>query len=33
VTLHSGRLFAGPTPSGWRISAWLPLRSIGGPEA
>lgn len=25
VTLHNGRLFAGPTPSGWRISAWLPL--------
>jgi signal transduction histidine kinase len=26
VTLHSGRLFAGPTSSGWRVSAWLPLR-------
>jgi signal transduction histidine kinase len=26
VSLHSGRLFAGPTSSGWRVSAWLPLR-------
>lgn len=26
VTLHNGRLFAGPTGSGWRVSAWLPLR-------
>lgn len=26
VSLHNGRLFAGPTGSGWRISAWLPLR-------
>jgi signal transduction histidine kinase len=25
VTLHNGRLFAGPTSSGWRVSAWLPL--------
>lgn len=25
VALHNGRLFAGPTSSGWRISAWLPL--------
>jgi signal transduction histidine kinase len=25
VALHSGRLFAGPTSSGWRVSAWLPL--------
>jgi signal transduction histidine kinase len=25
VSLHNGRLFAGPTTSGWRISAWLPL--------
>lgn len=26
VSLHDGRLFAGPTNSGWRVSAWLPLR-------
>ncbi len=32
VTLHNGRLFAGPTPSGWRISAWLPLHG-GRAEA
>jgi signal transduction histidine kinase len=25
VTLHNGRLFAGPTSDGWRVSAWLPL--------
>ena len=25
VTLHNGRLFAGLTNSGWRVSAWLPL--------
>lgn len=25
VGLHSGRLFAGPTGNGWRVSAWLPL--------
>jgi signal transduction histidine kinase len=25
VSLHDGRLFAGPTNSGWRVSAWLPL--------
>jgi signal transduction histidine kinase len=25
VSLHNGRLFAGPTNSGWRVSAWLPL--------
>jgi len=25
VTLHNGRLFVGPTGSGWRVSAWLPL--------
>jgi signal transduction histidine kinase len=25
VTLHNGRLVAGPTGTGWRISAWLPL--------
>ena len=26
VSLHNGRIFAGPTSSGWRVSAWLPLR-------
>ena len=26
VALHDGRLFAGPTSGGWRVSAWLPLR-------
>lgn len=26
VSVHDGRLFAGPTSSGWRVSAWLPLR-------
>ena len=25
VALHDGRLFAGPTTAGWRVSAWLPL--------
>jgi signal transduction histidine kinase len=25
VSLHDGRLFAGPTNSGWRVSAWLPI--------
>jgi signal transduction histidine kinase len=25
VALYDGRLFAGPTGSGWRVSAWLPL--------
>jgi signal transduction histidine kinase len=25
VGLHNGRLFAGPTGSGWRVSAWFPL--------
>ena len=30
VALHNGRIFAGPTNSGWRVSAWLPLR---GPAA
>jgi signal transduction histidine kinase len=25
VALHNGRLFAGPTNTGWRVSAWLPL--------
>jgi signal transduction histidine kinase len=27
VELHDGRLFAGPTGSGWRVSAWLPLNN------
>ncbi|HEX7353519.1 MAG TPA: histidine kinase [Mycobacteriales bacterium] len=26
VALHNGRLYAGATGSGWRISAWLPLQ-------
>lgn len=26
VALHNGKLFAGPTSNGWRVSAWLPLR-------
>jgi signal transduction histidine kinase len=30
VSLHNGRLFAGPTSSGWRVSAWLPLRDRSG---
>jgi len=25
VALHDGRLFAGPTANGWRVSAWIPL--------
>jgi signal transduction histidine kinase len=25
VGLHNGRIFAGPTGGGWRVSAWLPL--------
>ena len=25
MALHNGRLLAGPTPTGWRVSAWLPL--------
>lgn len=29
VTLHDGRLFAGPNGGGWRISAWLPLHEKG----
>ncbi|HEY3736657.1 MAG TPA: histidine kinase [Jatrophihabitans sp.] len=29
VALHGGRLFVGPTSSGWRISAWLPLHERG----
>lgn len=28
VTLHNGRVFAGPTTSGWRVSAWLPLGDV-----
>jgi signal transduction histidine kinase len=27
VALHNGRLFAGPTNTGWRVSAWLPLHN------
>jgi signal transduction histidine kinase len=30
VALHNGRLFAGPTGSGWRVSAWLPLNDDPG---
>ena len=30
VTLHNGRLFAGPTAAGWRVSAWLPLHDRAG---
>lgn len=26
MALHGGRLFAGPTSTGWRISAWLPMQ-------
>jgi signal transduction histidine kinase len=33
VTLHNGRLFAGPTSSGWRVSAWLPLREQAAGKA
>jgi signal transduction histidine kinase len=33
VALHDGRLFAGPTSSGWRVSAWLPLRGGDPPKA
>lgn len=25
ITLYNGRLFAGPTNGGWRVSAWIPL--------
>jgi signal transduction histidine kinase len=28
AALHNGRLFAGPTGTGWRVSAWLPLRDV-----
>ena len=27
VALHNGRLFAGPTSNGWRVSVWLPLHN------
>jgi signal transduction histidine kinase len=30
VALHNGRLFTGPTSSGWRVSAWLPLHDRAG---
>jgi signal transduction histidine kinase len=30
VTLHNGRIFAGPTSTGWRVSAWIPLSGIEG---
>ena len=33
VTLHNGRIFAGPTTSGWRISAWLPLNDAVSSSA
>lgn len=33
VALHSGRLFAGPTSSGWRVSAWLPLHEQADGKA
>lgn len=33
VTLHDGRLFAGPTSSGWRVSAWLPLHEEAAGRA
>lgn len=32
VALHNGRLFAGPTGSGWRVSAWLPLHGRADEE-
>jgi len=32
VALHSGRIFAGPTSSGWRVSAWIPLREPAAPR-
>jgi signal transduction histidine kinase len=31
VSLHNGRIFAGPTSTGWRVSAWIPLNGTGGP--
>jgi signal transduction histidine kinase len=33
VSLHNGRLFAGPTNTGWRVSAWLPLHEHAGRTA
>jgi signal transduction histidine kinase len=33
VSVHNGRLFAGPTSSGWRVSAWLPLQGEAGGRA
>jgi signal transduction histidine kinase len=33
VGLHNGRLFAGPTGSGWRVSVWLPLKTKPSREA
>jgi signal transduction histidine kinase len=33
VSLHNGRIFAGPTTSGWRVSAWLPLHDQAGRTA
>jgi signal transduction histidine kinase len=33
VALHNGRLFVGPTSSGWRVSAWLPLRDQADRKA
>jgi signal transduction histidine kinase len=30
VTLHNGRIFAGPTSNGWRVSAWIPLADVEG---
>jgi signal transduction histidine kinase len=30
VSLHNGRIFAGPTSTGWRVSAWLPLHPDAG---
>jgi signal transduction histidine kinase len=33
VSVHDGRLFAGPTSTGWRVSAWLPLHDHADPTA
>ena len=33
AALHNGRLFAGPTCTGWRVSAWLPLHPGRGARA
>jgi signal transduction histidine kinase len=33
VALHNGRIFAGPTKNGWRVSAWLPLRGQADQKA